>query len=166
MAVKPIISHPNSLLRQRSTLVEKFDQEFQILVDDLVDTMLEHESMALAAPQIGEFKRVFVVNKKRILGDKTREIEPKDILCIINPEIVYQEFVIDSEEGCLSIQGQRGVVKRFHQVVLSALDRENRAFSLTADGMLSIVIQHEIDHLDGILFIDLLPLPCDEASLS
>lgn len=167
MASKPIISHPHSLLRQRSTQVEKFDKEFQTLVDDLVDTMLEHRSMGLAAPQIGELKRVFVLNRKRILGDKTGEIKPEDILCVTNPEILYQESLIDSEEGCLSIQGQRGVVKRFNQVMLSALDRESHTFSLTADGMLSIVIQHEIDHLDGILLIDkLLPLSSDEASFS
>ncbi|BAZ69396.1 polypeptide deformylase [Fischerella sp. NIES-4106] len=166
MAIKTIISHPNSLLRKPSIKVEKFDQELQTLVDDLVDTMLEHKSMGLAAPQIGELKRVFVLNQKRIFGDKTQEIKPEDILCIINPVITYQKPVISSEEGCLSIQGQRGVVKRFNQVTLSACDRESRAFSITADGVLSIVIQHEIDHLDGILLIDkLLPLCSDKTSL-
>ncbi|MBD2773937.1 peptide deformylase [Iningainema tapete] len=163
MAVKPIISHPDSLLRQRSTKVEEFDLEFQTLVDDLIDTMLEHKSMGLSAPQIGELKRVFVINLKRISGDKTGEIKSEDILCVVNPAIVYQKYLIDSEEGCLSIQEQRGIVKRFNQVMLSAFDRENRAFSLMADGMLSIVIQHEIDHLNGILLIDkLLPLSAVE----
>ncbi len=168
MAVKPIIHHPNSLLKQPSTKVKKINQELQSLVDDLVDTMLENKSMGLAAPQIGELKRLFVLNQKRILGDKSGEIEPEDILCVINPEIVYQEPVIDSEEGCLSIKGQREVVKRFNQVILSAFDREGRAFSLTADGVLSIVIQHEIDHLNGILLIDkiLLPLSSNEFSIS
>ncbi|RAM52111.1 MAG: peptide deformylase [Hapalosiphonaceae cyanobacterium JJU2] len=167
MALKPIIFHPNSLLKKPSIKVEKFDQELQTLVDDLVDTMLENKSMGLAAPQIGELKMVFVLNQKRILGDKTEEIKPEDILCIINPEIAYQKPVIDSEEGCLSILGQRGIVKRFNQVTLSAFDRENRAFSLTADGILSIVIQHEIDHLNGILLIDKsLSLSYDKTPLS
>jgi peptide deformylase len=154
MAVRPLVKYPNSLLRQVSARVTSFDAEFQVLVDDLIETMLQHGSMGLAAPQIGVLRRVFVLNRRIISGWRGQKNEPNDILCIVNPEIQSEEFVIDSSEGCLSIPQQRGVVKRFHKIQLKALDRNSCPLSLTAEGMLSIVIQHEIDHFDGILFTD------------
>jgi peptide deformylase len=152
--MQPLVEYPNPLLRQLSTKVTNFDAEFQVLVDDLIETMLQHKSMGLAAPQIGVLRRVLVLNRRRIFGWKGEKHEPNDILCIVNPEIQSQECVIDSSEGCLSIPQQRGVVKRFNYIQLTALDRNGCPLSLAAEGMLSIVIQHELDHFDGILFID------------
>ncbi|MGD1910620.1 MAG: peptide deformylase [Rivularia sp. (in: cyanobacteria)] len=155
MVVKSLVYHPNPLLREVSTKIDVCDGDFQTLVENLIDTMLVEDSMGLAAPQIGELKRVFVLNKKRIAQRKSDSYQPEDILCIVNPEIEYQDFAIDSSEGCLSVPGRRETVKRFNLIKLKALNRENQPFNLTADGMLSILIQHEIDHLNGILFIDL-----------
>ncbi len=154
MVVKSLVEYPNPLLRQVSTKVDIFDSNLQALIKDLVDTMLAEDSMGLAAPQIGELKRVFVLNKKRIAGDKSQNYQSEDILCIVNPEIESQALQIDSSEGCLSFPGRRETVKRFNNIRLKAFDEENRSFSLSVDGMLSILIQHEIDHLNGILFID------------
>ncbi len=153
MAVN-LVCYPNPLLREVSTKVDVFDGDFQALVEDLIDTMFVEDSMGLAAPQIGQLKRVFVLNTKRIAGSKSNNYQQKDILCIVNPEIEAQDCLIDSSEGCLSFPGRRETVKRFNQIKLKAWNRENQSFSLAADGMLSILIQHEIDHLNGILFID------------
>ncbi|NJL80183.1 MAG: peptide deformylase [Richelia sp. RM2_1_2] len=154
MAVKSLVRYPNSLLREISTKIEVFNLDFQLLVDNLIDTMFAEDSMGLAAPQIGELKRVFVLNPKRIAGNKSRNYQQKDILCIVNPQIENQDCLIDSSEGCLSFPGRRETVKRFNQIRIKALNRENQVFYLDAQGMLSILIQHEIDHLNGILLID------------
>lgn len=154
MAIQTIIEYPDSLLRKTSASVISFNAEFQVLVDDLIETMLDQDSMGLAAPQIGVLQRVFVLNRQRILGKKHQKYQPNDILCIANPEIKCKEFLIDSPEGCLSIPQQRGVAKRFERIQLKGVDRNGCPLSSRADGMLSILIQHEIDHLDGILFID------------
>ncbi|MEC4814692.1 MAG: peptide deformylase [Scytonema sp. PMC 1069.18] len=159
MTVQPLVKYPNSLLRQVSVRVTSFDAEFQILVDDLIETMLQQGSMGLAAPQIGVSRRVCVLNRRLILGSRGQKNKANDIVCIVNPEIQSEECIIDSSEGCLSIPQQRGVVKRFQKIQLKALDRNGSHFSLAAEGMLSIVIQHEIDHFDGILFIDKLAFP-------
>ncbi|MGB6299311.1 MAG: peptide deformylase, partial [Rivularia sp. (in: cyanobacteria)] len=152
MAVKSLLEYPNPLLKKVSTKVDVFDSNLQALVDDLIDTMLAEDSMGLAAPQIGKLKRVFILNKKRIAGDKSKNYQSEDILCIVNPQIEHQENPIDSSEGCLSFPGRRETVKRFNNIRLKAFDRENKPFNLIGDGMLSILIQHEIDHLNGILF--------------
>ncbi len=154
MIVQSLVCYPNPLLREISTKVDVFDKNFQALVEDLIDTMLAEDSMGLAAPQIGKLKRVFVLNKKRIAGDKRNSYQPEDILCVVNPEIEYQDGLIDSSEGCLSLPQRRETVKRFNRIRLKALNQKNQSFTLAADGMLSILVQHEIDHLNGILFID------------
>lgn len=154
MVVKSLVCYPNPLLRQISTEVDVFDLNFQVLVENLIDTMLAEDSMGLAAPQIGELKRVFVLNKKRIAGDKRQNYQSEDILCIVNPQIEYQDSKVDSSEGCLSLPGKRETIKRFSSVRLKACNQDNQPLSFSANGMLSILIQHEIDHLNGILFID------------
>jgi peptide deformylase len=154
MVVKSLVEYPNPLLREVSTKVDVFDSDLQVLVKDLIDTMLAEDSMGLAAPQIGKLKRVFVLNQKRIAGDKSKNYQSEDILCIVNPEIELQENLIDSSEGCLSFPGRRETVKRFNKISIKAFNQENQAFTLAGEGMLSILIQHEIDHLNGILFID------------
>ena len=154
MVVKSLVEYPNPLLRKVSTKVDIFDSGLQLLIDDLIDTMLAEDSMGLAAPQIGESKRVFVLNQKRIAGNRCKKYQPEDILCIVNPEIKFQKNPIDSSEGCLSFPGRRETVQRFSDIKIQAFNRENQSFMLSGDGMLSILIQHEIDHLDGVLFID------------
>ncbi|MEO1428398.1 MAG: peptide deformylase [Cyanobacteria bacterium J06633_8] len=154
MVVKPLVYHPNPLLREVSIRVDAFDSDLQGLVEDLIDTMLAEDSMGLAAPQIGELKRVFVLNKKCIAGNKSKNYQPEDILCIVNPEIKHQGNPIDSSEGCLSFPGRRETVKRFNNIRLKAVNQKNQPFTLDGHGMLSILVQHEIDHLNGILFID------------
>ncbi len=154
MAVKSLVSYPHPLLRKISAKIDVWDHHFKDLVGDLIDTMFEEDSMGLAAPQIGELKQVFVLNKQRISGNKSNNYQPEDILCIVNPEIEYQDDLIDSSEGCLSFPGRRETVKRSYKIRLRALNQDKQPFYMTADGMLSILIQHEIDHLNGVLFID------------
>lgn len=154
MVVKSLVCHPSPLLRGISIKIDVFDANFQALVKNLIDTMLAEDSMGLAAPQIGELKRVLVLNKKRIAGIKSKNYQPEDILCLVNPEIEFQGNLIDSSEGCLSVPGMRKTIKRFDTIRLKALNQDNQPLNFAADGMLSILIQHEVDHLNGVLFVD------------
>ncbi|MGD1873256.1 MAG: peptide deformylase [Mastigocoleus sp.] len=160
MTARIIIEYPNALLRRKSIKVVNFDSGLQQLINDLIDTMLQQDSMGIAAPQIGISQQVFVINTQRILGKKERNRNniqsniQNNIICFVNPKITKKELPSNSSEGCLSTPGKRGTVKRFRQIQLRAWDKRGFPFCLAANGMLSTVIQHEIDHLHGILFID------------
>lgn len=146
MAKRKLITIPNAILRKKAasvTLQELQTPTMQSLLADMSETMFAEDGIGLAAPQIGVSQRIFVVATKD--GAKA----------FINPKIVKQSFLsIVMEEGCLSIPGVFGTVKRPRRVTIEALDASGKPFSLPAEGLLARIVQHEMDHLNGVLFID------------
>ena len=148
MPVRDLKIYPDPVLRQRCLPVEAFDEELGRFIDDLAESMYAHRGVGLAAPQIGEPIRVVVVDVAQ------REDNPV-LIELVNPEIVdTSEEECDYEEGCLSFPGEAEMVSRPAQVTVRAHDREGNRFEIVAEGLLSTALQHEIDHLDGIVFID------------
>jgi peptide deformylase len=147
MAIRKILYLPDDRLRKVAKPVETFDDNLQTLIDDMFDTMYQARGVGLAAPQIGVSLRLSVID---IIGDKTAQ------LVIINPEIVSSTGEKEFDEGCLSVPGAYDTVVRAEQVTVKALDRLGQPFELFGEGLLAECLQHEIDHLNGKLFIDLL----------
>lgn len=145
MAVLDVLIYPDENLAKVCQPVETVDAELNTFIDNMFDTMYEHEGIGLAAPQVNVLKRVITID---IEGDKTNQI------VLINPEIVESSGETGIEEGCLSIPGCRALVPRKEKLTVKALNREGQTFTLEADGLLAICIQHEIDHLNGVLFVD------------
>ncbi len=133
------------VLREKCRAVEAVDDDVRRLIDDLVETMYDADGVGLAAPQIGVALRVFVYD---IRDD---EIEPG---VFVNPEIVEREGAQKEEEGCLSLPGVTELVERSQRIVIRGLDRDGEPVEVEAEGLLSRCLQHEHDHIDGILFID------------
>lgn len=142
-----IKTFPDEVLRKKSILVEKIDDNIKKLLDDMAETMYEAPGIGLAAPQVGVNKRVVVI-------DITGPEERSGLLKIINPEIISMEGECEGEEGCLSIPQEYADVKRAEKITVKFLNEDGKEQILEADGLLSRAFQHEIDHLDGILFID------------
>ena len=150
MALKKILTEPNKILRQKSLPVEKVDGELQKLIDDMLETMYAAPGIGLAAIQVGVPKRVIVL-------DIASKDEPKNPMCFINPEIIEKSETNSTyEEGCLSVPGQFAEIDRPSKCYLKYLDYYGQPKELKAEGMLATCIQHEMDHLEGILFIDYL----------
>ena len=150
MAVRQILTEPNKLLRQKSLLVEKVDAELQKLMDDMLETMYAAPGIGLAAIQVGVPKRVIVL-------DISQKEGPKKPMFFINPEIINKSKLNSTyEEGCLSVPGQFAEIDRPDKCHVRYLDYNGQQQEIKAEGMLATCIQHEIDHLEGILFIDYL----------
>lgn len=147
MAIRQIIYLPDPRLRKVSSAVTVFDDELQKLIDDMFETMYDARGVGLAAPQIGINKRLSVID---VIGDKSQQ------LVIINPEIIETRGQEQYQEGCLSVPGAYDKVIRASWVKIAALDRNGNSFEMDADGLLGECFQHEIDHLNGKLFVDLL----------
>ena len=148
MAIRPIIALPDKRLRLVSEPVARVDEDVRKLVADMFETMYEAPGVGLAAIQVGVPKRVVTI-------DATRGEEEKQPIALINPEIVWSsEEKIAHEEGCLSIPEYLDEVERPERVKVRFLDLEGRRHELEADGLLARVVQHEIDHINGVLFID------------
>jgi peptide deformylase len=147
MAKLPILLYPSSVIRKKSVPVTSIDGELQRFIDDMVETMYAAPGMGLAAPQVGALKRVIVLDPS---DDRTAG-RP---MALINPVLVAGEGQIVNEEGCLCIPDLNEPVSRFKQVVIKAFDRNEKEIILEGDDLLARILQHEIDHLDGILFID------------
>ncbi len=148
--VRKILKYPEPVLRKMSEPVDRVDDEVRALMADLVDTMRHVGGVGLAAPQIGVNRRVVVIE---IPEDEAGDKKPQ-LIRLVNPEIVEARGTAKFEEGCLSIPGIKTNVRRNEVVVVSGLDEEGKDVRMEATGLLSIALQHEIDHLDGILFID------------
>lgn len=149
MATLEILQYPDERLRWRAAPVERVDERLRRLVDDMLETMYAAPGIGLAATQIGIDERVAVIDTS----------EHRDApLVLVNPEIVARDGSAESEEGCLSIPGVFEKVRRAERVTVRALDRDGEPFERTVDGLLAVCVQHEIDHLDGRLFIDHLSL--------
>ncbi|MBQ3311253.1 peptide deformylase [bacterium] len=149
MAIRKILRYGDDFLRKEAKDVHKVSKKIQDLVIDLLDTMYASNGVGLAAPQIGEGYRVFVV-------DVSSNDEPYNPIVFINPKIIKKSGATISREGCLSFPEAYTDVKRYSNVMIKALDRKGRSFVLEAkDGtLLARCIQHEYDHLDGVLFVD------------
>ncbi len=148
MPVLDILVYPNPALKKKSLPVKKLDEDIKCLLDDMVQTMRDAHGVGLAAPQIGRNIRILVVDVP--LPEENR----KEFYELINPEIVSSRGSQIGKEGCLSVPGFYENIRRRNHISVSALDREGKRFTIDAEGMLSRVLQHEIDHLDGILFFD------------
>lgn len=161
MTVRKIIQPNNPTLRQKARPVTRFDDEFQTLIDDMFDTLHEAGGVGLAAPQIDVPLRVAVIETLPDLDEEGNEIEDsRDRYVIVNPEIVWESReVIDGIEGCLSIPGYVGEVARATAVRVRAQDRHGKKIKLRLYDWDARIFQHEIDHLDGILYIDRLTAP-------
>lgn len=151
MAVLKIRFEGDPILRQKATKLPKVDESVRKLADDMWETMHEAHGVGLAAPQIGLARRLIVIH---VPEDYDEEGDPEYSFRLANPEIVksYGESV--GTEGCLSIPGWIGEVPRAEAVTVKAIDMNNRPIRIKAVGQLAVVLQHEIDHLDGILFTD------------
>jgi peptide deformylase len=147
MALLPILHHPDPRLREKAKPVAKFDAALQKLVDDMFETMYAAPGVGLAATQVGIAQRVAVM-------DCSRDEKKREPIVMVNPEIVSQEDPVEVDEGCLSVPGVSDNLKRYQRVKARAQDARGRSFEIEADGLLAQCIQHEIDHLDGKLYID------------
>jgi peptide deformylase len=152
MAVREVLVYPDPLLKTLCTPIEDFDAETDALVQDLLDTMIAAgHSVGVAAPQIGVTRRVVVVDvSKSKLGRDCNHGQ----LVLINPEIIQREGQETVREGCMSVPDYTGNVVRASSVVVEFLDRQGQDQVIRAEGFEAIAIQHEIDHLDGLLFLD------------
>ncbi len=150
MAILTILEVPNPLLKKKSEPVAEVNADIRKLTDDMLETMYKAPGVGLAAPQVGILKRIVVI-------DVTRDDEPKRPYRMINPVILERsETRVMHDEGCLSVPDQYAEVERAETVTVRYTDENGKEQTLNADGLLAIAIQHELDHLEGKLFIDYL----------
>jgi peptide deformylase len=147
MAILDIKTYPDAVLRGKACPVEKDDKGLQRLVADMIETMRDSFGIGLAAPQVGVQKRLIII-------DISHYDEGCELLVLINPEIELAEEIVDSEEGCLSLPEFTAHIKRAGRVIVTGLDRNCNPVRIEATGILARALQHEIDHLDGVLIID------------
>ena len=147
MAILHVLTYPDPRLRKQAAPVKTVNEDVRRLVDDMTETMYAAPGIGLAAVQVDVQKRVIILD---ISEDQT------DLRVFINPEITERTGQQESEEGCLSVPGVYAPVTRADSIVVRALDRNGKEFTLEANGMLAVCIQHEVDHLDGKVFVDYL----------
>ncbi|TDJ65458.1 MAG: peptide deformylase [Proteobacteria bacterium] len=147
MAIRKILHYPDPRLRRKALPVNTVDNEIRTLIDELAETMYQAPGMGLAAPQIDVSKRVLVIDISEARND---------LRVFVNPGLLTQEGEQTMEEGCLSVPGVYEEVTRAAKITVRALGGDGKPFELKADGLLATCVQHEIDHLDGKLFVDYL----------
>jgi peptide deformylase len=147
MAIRTILHYPDKRLRQKAEPVREITPEIRALVDDMLETMYAAPGVGLAAPQIGVPLRIFVI-------DVAPNDGPSDPKVFINPEIVHKEGTTTWEEGCLSFPGLHEEIERAERVTVRAQDLDGKTFEITGEDLLAIAMQHEYDHLEGVLMID------------
>ncbi|MCK4248987.1 MAG: peptide deformylase [Candidatus Omnitrophica bacterium] len=145
MAVLEIKTYPENILKQKADQIEVITPQIEKLTENMIKTMRAASGVGLAGPQVGQGKRIFIADP---------DSELKKPLVFINPEIIKREGRIISEEGCLSLPGIGAKVPRAERVILRAQNIKGKQIEIRADGLLACIIQHEFDHLDGVLFID------------
>ena len=143
MALRNIVTEEDPILRKKCREVDKVNDRIRMILDDMVDTMRDAYGVGLAAPQVGIMRRMFVA-----------EPEPEEVYYFINPEIISQEGEQEYNEGCLSVPGYVGTVKRPEKIRIRGLDRDGNPQEYEFEGFHAIVMCHENDHLDGILYTD------------
>jgi peptide deformylase len=148
MSIRDVIQYPDPFLRQPTRPVERFDEELRAWIQEMADIMYDEPGVGLAANQVG-------IDRSVLVYDVNPRSEERNYRALINPEIVEREgSQLSENEGCLSVPGFRSDVKRYATVHVKALDLEGREIDIHAEGFESVVLQHEIDHLNGVLFID------------
>jgi peptide deformylase len=151
MGLRTIVTLPDPVLRRKAHKVTTFDKDLQVLVEDMIETMRAAPGVGLAAPQISQSTRLIVVE----YGDEEDEEAPKKLYVVVNPEIVEaSEEMVTGTEACLSVPGLVGDVERFQKVVIKGLNRYGKPAKVKAEGWVARIFQHEIDHLDGVLYTD------------
>jgi peptide deformylase len=147
MAKLPVFTYPEPVLAQKAQPVVEITPEIAMLIEDMIETMYESDGVGLAAPQVGKSIRLITLDES---GPKER----KSPMVLINPEFVEQAGVKESEESCLSLPTFSCKVKRFETVTVRGLDRKGETIEIKAEGLLAIILQHEIDHLEGKTLVD------------
>jgi peptide deformylase len=151
MAIREIVKIPDPVLRRKAHKITTFDKNLQTLIDDMVETMRAAPGVGLAAPQVGVSQRLIVVE----YGDDEDENVPKKLYVLLNPEITQaSEERVEGIEACLSIPQLAGEVERHEKIVVKGLNRHAKPVKVKAEGWMARIFQHEIDHLDGVLFTD------------
>ena len=154
MALLTVHSFPDPVLKQKALPVKEFEEKLAELADNMLETMYEERGIGLAAVQVGVLKQLVVVDLKS--GEE--DISLREPRVFVNPHIVEKSGETISEEGCLSVIEYRAEIKRAESIKLEFQDLQGESRTMEAEGLLSICIQHELDHLQGILFIDHLPM--------
>jgi peptide deformylase len=161
MAVLEIKKYPEKILKEKTAPVTEFDSELQRLIDDMIETMYAAPGVGLAANQVGVSKQIIVIDVSSAEANRSDKEERGDesfrqspLIVLINPKIVHAEGETAVEEGCLSIPGYIMVMKRAEKVKVTGLDRQGKPVEIEGTGFLSRALQHEIDHLNGILLVD------------
>ena len=161
MSILEILKYPDPFLKTEAAPVSSVDDSVRSLIDDMFETMYRFRGIGLAAVQVGVDKRVIVLDVPEIGLDEESDAGPdepeeprRSILALVNPDIIDSDGKITYEEGCLSVPGVNADVQRADYIRVEALDRDGVKVNIEANGLLSIAIQHEVDHLDGVLFID------------
>lgn len=147
MSVREILKYPEKVLREKASRVTDCDSKLNRLIDDMIETMYAAPGVGLAANQVGVPKQVAVI-------DVSARDEKSPLIVLVNPEIVHLEGEIEAEEGCLSVPDYTTVLKRAMKVCVKGIDRDGKPIEIEAEGLLARALQHEIDHLNGVLFID------------
>lgn len=155
MTLRKIVTLPEPVLRRKAHAVTKFDKNLHVLIDDMVETMRDAPGVGLAAPQIGLSERLIVIEYYEREEDEENEDAPKKVWAVLNPEIIKaSEEKLMGVEGCLSIPGLVGEVERHASIQVKGLNRHGKPMKIKAEGWLARIFQHEIDHLNGVLFTD------------
>lgn len=153
MAKLEVYEYPHPILKQKAVKVDKVDDELRRFLDDMLETMYQSVGVGLAAPQVGVSKRIVVIDAEQ--EDDGAGHKTGNPMYFVNPEIIWRsEEIVCGEEGCLSVPEQRAEVERHAQIRVQYLDYDGKEREILAEDFLAIVLQHEIDHLDGILYID------------
>ena len=147
MAIRPIITYPHPVLRQEAALVTEFNDELKALIRDMEETMFDAPGVGLAANQIGVARQVVVIDRSPSEGER-------QVLTLINPVLSHGEGSVIGEEGCLSVRECYDKVKRFYSIQVNAQDAHGNPLEFTAEDRFARIVQHEVDHLLGTLFID------------
>ena len=145
MALRNIVTEGDAILRKKCREVEEVNDRIRLILDDMIETMREANGVGLAAPQVGIMRRIFVAQP---------DPEEGEVYCFVNPEIISLEGSQESEEGCLSVPGYYGTVERPEKITIKGLDREGNMQEYTFEGFEAVVMCHEFDHLEGILYVD------------
>lgn len=156
MAVLEILTYPDPRLALKAKPVDKVDDATKKLIDDMFETMYLSDGVGLAAPQVGIQQRIIVVDcgERGENEDPDAPLQPREPRAVVNPEIISKEGTIVWEEGCLSVPGYVDEIERSAKVTCKGLDRDGNPQVIEAEGLLAVCLQHEIDHLEGVLFVD------------
>jgi peptide deformylase len=150
MSILTILKYPDPRLTEESSDVEEFGDELKALAGDMCETMISAPGVGLAAPQVGRLLRMIVIDR----SDPEDEVRRPEPLVLVNPEIVRADGSQVFREGCLSVEDFQSEVTRYQEVEVEAQDLDGNLFTVEAEGRMAVILQHEIDHLDGILFLD------------